>query len=98
MIPLLPKQALIVADAGFVGYDIIRALLDAKRFFADHGDPALADDDVAPADSDGDGLSDAEEEALGLDPQDPDFDTKEQAQKLAGERRRRCSAAGPGGF
>jgi len=33
MIPLLPKQALIVADAGFVGYDITRALLDANVQF-----------------------------------------------------------------
>jgi hypothetical protein len=33
MIPLLPKLALIVTDAGFVGYEVTRALIDAKVRF-----------------------------------------------------------------
>ena len=33
MIPLLPEKALLVADAGFVGYDLLKALLDAGRDF-----------------------------------------------------------------
>jgi hypothetical protein len=33
MIPLLPEEALLVADAGFVGYDLLKALLDAGKDF-----------------------------------------------------------------
>jgi len=33
MIPLLPKLALVVTDAGYVGYDVIRALVDANVWF-----------------------------------------------------------------
>lgn len=33
MIPLLPRLALIVTDAGYVGYDVIRTLLENKVFF-----------------------------------------------------------------
>jgi hypothetical protein len=33
MIPLLPEHALLVADAGFVGYDLLKALLDAGKDF-----------------------------------------------------------------
>jgi hypothetical protein len=33
MIPLLPKLALIIADAGYVGYEVTRALIDAKVWF-----------------------------------------------------------------
>jgi len=33
MIPLLPKLALIVADAGYVGYEVTRALMDANVWF-----------------------------------------------------------------
>jgi hypothetical protein len=33
MIPLLPKLALIVADAGYVGYEVTRALMEAKVWF-----------------------------------------------------------------
>ncbi len=33
MIPLLPKLALIVADAGYVGYEVTRALIDANVWF-----------------------------------------------------------------
>ena len=33
MIPLLPKLALIVADAGYVGYEVTRDLMEAKVWF-----------------------------------------------------------------
>ena len=33
MIPLLPKLALIVTDAGYVGYELTRALMDANVWF-----------------------------------------------------------------
>ena len=33
MLSLLPKMALIVADAGYVGYDLIRQLIEKKVFF-----------------------------------------------------------------
>jgi len=33
MLPLLPRLALIVTDAGYVGYDVIRTLLERKVFF-----------------------------------------------------------------
>ena len=33
MIPLLPKLALIVADAGYVGFDVTRALIEADVWF-----------------------------------------------------------------
>jgi hypothetical protein len=33
MIPLLPEAALLVADAGFVGYDLLKALLGAGKDF-----------------------------------------------------------------
>ena len=33
MIPLLPKLALIVTDAGYVGYEVVRALVDANVWF-----------------------------------------------------------------
>ena len=33
MLPLLPIQALLVADAGFVGYDMLRAIADSDRHF-----------------------------------------------------------------
>lgn len=33
MLPLLPQLALLVTDAGFVGYHVLRTLLEAKVFF-----------------------------------------------------------------
>ena len=33
MLPLLPRLALIVTDAGYVGYEVIRTLLERKVFF-----------------------------------------------------------------
>lgn len=33
MLPLLPHLALLVTDAGYVGYDVVRTLLGAKVFF-----------------------------------------------------------------
>lgn len=33
MLPLLPRLALIVTDAGYVGYDVIRTLVERKVFF-----------------------------------------------------------------
>ena len=44
------------------------------RVDSDETDPLDALDDVAPVDRDGDGLTDAEEEALGSDPDDADSD------------------------
>jgi MYXO-CTERM domain-containing protein len=44
------------------------------RIDAGETNPNLADDDVAPTDGDGDGLSDDEEAALGSDPADADSD------------------------
>jgi hypothetical protein len=33
MLPLLPPQALLVADAGFVGYDLLNAIVQSRRHF-----------------------------------------------------------------
>jgi hypothetical protein len=33
MLPLLPPKALLVADAGFVGYDLLNAILQSQRHF-----------------------------------------------------------------
>jgi len=33
MLPLLPRLALLVTDAGYVGYHVVRTLLAAKVFF-----------------------------------------------------------------
>ena len=33
MLPLLPVQALLVADAGFVGYELLKAIADSDRHF-----------------------------------------------------------------
>jgi hypothetical protein len=33
MLPLLPPQALLVADAGFVGYDLLNAIIQSRRHF-----------------------------------------------------------------
>jgi hypothetical protein len=33
MIPLLPKLALVVADAGYVGYDVVRTLIKTQVYF-----------------------------------------------------------------
>lgn len=33
MLPLLPAEAMLVADAGFVGYDVLKAMMDSGRHF-----------------------------------------------------------------